>query len=1784
MSNYDIDALTAEEWEALANQATPASPQQLEQLGFIEQSQQQVTPEQPKEEKEYENLGYIDTLKDEAKAGIIELSKFFTPKDKELQYTPRTKAGEAFQNYSKWIYGMSGLALGGELAAGAKAASIANNAPKAVSNTLGFISKALGGDKFFTTASTNIGKKAGVGALNFITQGSIAGGLLDANLRNPYEGRLADMMSDTDNPIINWFKTDENDSLATEKFKSVVEGAILNMGFNAGFSAIKPIFAKYLKNSKAYMKAESPEVAETVLKEVIKDEVTINKIANSYDLLEEVKGIKSQVDETGEDGYQLILDRMSPDNHKEAQAMLKTLDSGEDIFIHTDGTWDIKVNNWDDAHKVTPEEYNKQLKTRDEIAAMYDETVKYGDTALIHQDEAVKHTWTNRGWIGENEVLNQSISNKIAKNYKDKWKIDNNIKIEWVDGLKHKGEYVEGLTKASLNTGKKIKDTQIPIDKKNVQIQELENKIHALEQQADKKQTKSVLSSLKKDVPKLDYVTCRKQWNYWRKSIASPLERAFKDGVDSLNDVIQTMVKNVDEPISVEALEQQLAKGLKDVPTEAQADFYEELYKAVAKVEEYQAKLTPADKLSILKEKLRIAKKEKTGLENPNIAKDISIKIDKNAKNPYATLRAELEHARDIAKGEVPKQSDKHFSRYEGINEGEVASGYVYKKAQGKANYVKAQDTINIVQARNEAVKAEGYTFHEGTGESYANSLEIRDANGNSLGVCEYEIVPEGIYADATATGEGGGLVEKSIDYLIEKYPDKPIIWDAINQKSENIRQYLLKKHPEYNGKIVGKSFDEIDKEVQLDNNMSKGDINEANNNSQNTESLQPRGSKSSSANQGQNESNRSAKPSNDKNGSLSSSYNGTDGTRGTSNFDTQPSIITKTLEESPEISGFKWENIANDADKLNAAWEAVELYSDPKLIKEAFANNDVQTMDIITRKALTAQKVISQLYEQAQKLPKDVDIAVKREILDTVKFLQEYTKETGSASGRSLQARKLINIGQDTFGSSQLSEMTKEGIYTFSDLLATNLKEIFNLEFTRGMSVKEMKEAVLAKLLQADQQFTDILVNDGNLRQKFSELLDSCLKNRIDNPEIIYKQVEDFITENLYDEVMFAAKLADKPEGFFKTIKNWVNQQGGVTSYYIHNLLSGVGTLAKNIISGGMNTIYFPMKKVVAGMFFGGGEEMTKEGLKTFSCLKANWDDAWTLCKQAFLNGEGKLTNVKEAMNMTEEEIFNGFRHIDWNDTTPQGIWHSVQNFHSLMTRAMMASDELMTQLNYRSIVRAKALTQAETLAQEVGKINDTEWINTQADKLFKQAFSVEGKPLDTQAFAEAKDILYQLPLDGKMFNHNTGEYSKVRDNTWVSDMAQAVQSATVKVPFLKIMFPFVKTGANILQMNLEHNAIYSMLSTSQRNLLLSKTSEGALARSQVAMGMLSFMTAVGFAMSGRITGSAPVDPKERKALFETGWKPYSVRVGGQYVSYQGYEPLQTVLGFAADSVNIGSTIINSDDEKKWNTLTSQVLALTVNNFLDKAAFRSGLKQMAVLTEPDSGNVENFKKQLAQTAQGFLPDVALVRNISSVGKRAVTQPQGVYERLLNNYFNRGLGDYRRDVFGNKQNNYGYIVTNAGTDNTSDVAYNELMRLSAFGFNPTEISKTISGTGLKFTEFKDSQGHSAYDAMQEELSTLTMDGRTLQEAVKEVIESEEYQLKPDGVNQNGIRFTDSDDTKINTIKALFIEYNEEAKQRVIENNTGFFNRKGLSMSEAQEEVQANKLMLLNDLF
>lgn len=1720
-NNMVLGGKTMAEWDAEEQEQSQynlddgISYEDAVNLGMLEALQAEPQQEENNETREFQKLSVGDTLKDVETSVVKEAGKVFVPKkdglankalskvglggfneeNLGLDYQAKTRVGETFKYLYRYGAGTLATVYSGGLVGGAMAASKVGTVAK-----MGIgLKKLLASDKLFKTSKGGL-KAAGVWLGNNALSGATGGAVTDFMVYRHEEGHMADMFGNAD-----WarpFQTQEDDTEIEGKMKNVVEGLV--MGGLIG-TTVAPImrraFSKWWKANKTAITTESETEAAKALQEVAEASQQIKQVTNTNDVYNAVKEFKAKADAEGVDTSELIQNNIPSEYQSTAKDMLEMMNKGDDIFIHEDGTFDIKVSTWEDASKVSKEEYDRQLRNADEVKAKDLDNVRYGDTALEHMEAVTKSTWENRGWLGEGDsslvkvktdkegfetkTVNKTVANKIAKNYSDKWEIDNNIKVEVVDGLKDSnGNSVSGRTEGTKYQGKTTTNKQNAIDKQKLKISKLEDKI----------------------------------------------------------------------------------------------------------IQEEGGNAPVTDVLDNLKEELRIAKNELKELEKANKKQNripnITIKIDANCENPHAVLRSELEHARDIAKGTVPNQNIKHFSRYEGMNESEVASGFTYGKASKKASNNRIQ---TVVDRNTETMN--NYTFKESEGEAYSNKVIIKDVNGKKLGFCEYDVLDEGIYIDVTALSKGVSLSEKAIDYLITKFPDKKIIWDSVNQHSEDVINHLIKKHPEYKDKIIGKSYEEVDKDVKIDNNVSKGDkLNETNISSKESERVQSDGGTGVQTNQRGNAQNRGIKSSNDKGGSPYTSNSRTN-SRGTasSNYpeSQQRKLDFNSVDEVTDAvskGDFKYQTAADvdrlameSADKFTpyakTTWKEIcEAVDNDPVLKQIvegldpenilrYSGNPEQLAALVKRElgTLKLQDALT------QKLMITTDKAAKREIMDLMTKLQDRIEAYRSYSGLALNVQKASHIIEDAYANKTLTEFARNGITALSDIIENALKKI-DLNFTKGELVNKKQEIFASILADADVNFLK-LIKDEDLQQAFNEFIDKILKDKRFNKEMFTKDIKNAILDKQISYVEKLSKEAPTLEGQRETLLNWQNAQ----SFYVHNLLSGVGTICKNVLSGAMNTLYFPVKKMLAGAVFGGGDAMYKEGLGTLNAMLSSWNDAYLLAKQAFINGEGAMTNLgKDTMAETQQAAFNKWGKED------ASILEHLQNLHSFMTRLMGATDEFMSQFNYRSIVKSKAYLQAEELAKTIGKQNDQQWIEEQAKKFFNSSFDSTGRPLDIDAYYESKSALYQTPLDGKAFDG-----TQMREQTWAMAAGESINNAiSGKAPALKFLFPFVKTGVNILQMNLDHNALYALCSKSQRDLLFSQTAEGALARSQVAFGAFSLTMASAIALSGGITGSLPRDPKEKRALLATGWRPYSiVTPDGKYISYQGYEPLHTILGFAADIVELGTSIATDEDYMNMEKVVNEGWGIILNNFLDKAAFRSGVSALNIIFDTDGSTLENLEKLGANTAAGFLADASFVKGLSTIGERDAKSPKTFMDRWLNMYFNRGLGEQRRNCFGEKQN-----VTNLIISNTASLEHtpenDELLRLAEYGFKPSEITDVIAKTNYNYKDFKDDKGRNAYDYMMEALSESG-----LREAVRDLVTSPEYQELPDGIltddaKANGVKFLASDETKINALKALFIEYNNKAKEDIMFEHPELMNKEGVSLGDAQQESLSNKLNLL----
>ena len=831
---------------------------------------------------------------------------------------------------------------------------------------------------------------------------------------------------------------------------------------------------------------------------------------------------------------------------------------------------------------------------------------------------------------------------------------------------------------------------------------------------------------------------------------------------------------------------------------------------------------------------------------------------------------------------------------------------------------------------------------------------------------------------------------------------------------------------------------------------------------------------------------------------------------------------------------------------------------------------------------------LVDKLYKEIIELPENTSLDLKAQKLNILKYLSDYCYGIEASAGRGLVSQKVDNAVLKSIAATHLSLASKEGVDDFSEYLFKAI--IDNLNFTQGkvLNIPAVRNSVLTAVTKyKDGALLPILQNSPKFSQDIQGIVDAYVKkgSKISKKEL-NESIENILTNEVLDEMQSNLKSVKSTDGAMKTVRGFNDK---VQDYVINNLLSNPVSTFRNVISGFSNTFYFPLVKIIGGGLTG-NKQILREGFRTLQGLHLYMKDAWELGIEAFKKGNGKISNIQDVLDSNPS-------YNDWYvPTNLQELWEQIQNLHSFGARLMGASDEWLSQLNYRAITRAKAMEMATKVADNLDRGNDIDFINDLTSTFFNRSFdSKTGLPIDLGSYYEVKRMMYQNDLDGMVKDPVSGKRVKMKDTSVLMGIGGAVNSFANKHWFIKNALPFLKTSVDIAQFNLEHSPLYNILSTSQRNILFGPPSkEKSEMIGRMFMGSLSLLLGLQLAFTGKVTGSAPVDPKERKALYEAGWRPYSVLIGDNYFSYQGIEPLQHILAPTADYVALASKFADPVNDYIFEEIILETLRTVIPSYLDTSSYRQGMSLINDLLNVDDEN--GWKRAMSKYIQNFVPSTSLVRAIGNTGEQSQSMPdKDVTTNILNNYYQGLRGDFRRDVFGNTQDVYSIFGFTRQVEFNDAPEYEELENLAHYGYSPTDASKVISSKlNYKLTDFKNENGRSLYDRLQEEVSKTVINGKTLQEAIRELVTSDYYNKLPLGINTSAdkaSKFTRTDDTKINSINDIFREYADEAKLKISDlyaegeyiNDKGetvdeCINRANIELGEYLDESRFNGLL------
>lgn len=271
-----------------------------------------------------------------------------------------------------------------------------------------------------------------------------------------------------------------------------------------------------------------------------------------------------------------------------------------------------------------------------------------------------------------------------------------------------------------------------------------------------------------------------------------------------------------------------------------------------------------------------------------------------------------------------------------------------------------------------------------------------------------------------------------------------------------------------------------------------------------------------------------------------------------------------------------------------------------------------------------------------------------------------------------------------------------------------------------------------------------------------------------------------------------------------------------------------------------------------------------------------------------------------------------------------------------------------------------------------------------------------------------EAVDRMMQtLIIGGEMAGGKTAkeaskiaEYSLFRsgldltNKTGQGKLLSAIDNVTSKVDFLRKvpggtwMIPFLRTPMNFAKMWLEYSpaGLFTMIGSERKKEQLAKTLIG------------SAITAYGaqLAFEDKTTWGVPRDPEAKSLFYASGKKPFSVKIGDNWVPMMYLGPWAFALAAPA-----AIKYHNEDDpgaltESNMEKIGKDLSALAY--FYSQQTFMSGLGSFVELFggDPDA----SVEKNLAFTAGQVIPFQGLVRYASTIVDPVYRKSNGFLEAI----------------------------------------------------------------------------------------------------------------------------------------------------------------------------------------
>lgn len=417
--------------------------------------------------------------------------------------------------------------------------------------------------------------------------------------------------------------------------------------------------------------------------------------------------------------------------------------------------------------------------------------------------------------------------------------------------------------------------------------------------------------------------------------------------------------------------------------------------------------------------------------------------------------------------------------------------------------------------------------------------------------------------------------------------------------------------------------------------------------------------------------------------------------------------------------------------------------------------------------------------------------------------------------------------------------------------------------------------------------------------------------------------------------------------------------------STFINGLLSNPVTHAKNITSNALFGAYQIPERMIASFY----SNQLPKGVREWGALVPGSAEEKIGYEEALVMAQSIPQGMKRGFEMAS---------LAWKRNAPSDPYSKIE-----LLKGQRTSDNFASDLNIpEDSVMAKGLGYYSRAITLPGKALMTEdeffkgtlyqiELNAQASRMGRAMYldSVKAGMSEADAVAKADnyvtDILTNVPDD---LDEKAMEFA--RRGTFTSKLPPNLEKLqeVFSHPALKVLVPFFKTPANIGLEVIERTP-FAPLSSRWRADLANGGVMRDMAMAKVTLGSTFMATFASMAVEGNISGRGPARASDREALERTGWKPYSIKVGDEWISYSGIEPVSALLAISADYAEYAR--YEPDAEKLEEVFLGGTFALY--KYLSDQPYMQGVADIGALVgDADSGKVKAGINALAKQFGGF--------------------------------------------------------------------------------------------------------------------------------------------------------------------------------------------------------------------